>query len=208
MYSVNENTSLLTRKKFRILLSTLLIVAITMSMLLSGCGSTTATNDSSAASTTSGETNSQSESSLSGKAFQWGDSNFEEKVKTVSAGKTMKIGFTPPAASEFYDIIQHGANTMMAELTDRFGVKFEFEFAAPSEHQAVEAQVATIENWVSQGFDAILVCSAGDFDSMNSVYEKAMANGTDIYMFNMPAEMWDESELKATSVISWFGCQK
>lgn len=136
-------------------------------------------------------------------AYQWGDANFEQFVRKAAEGQTLKIGFTPPAASEFYDIIQHGANTMMNELSDRFGVKFEFEMAAPSEHQSVESQVSTIENWTAKKYDAILVSSAGDFDAMNSVYQKAMDQGTQIYMFNMPAEMWDEKEFKATSVISY-----
>lgn len=118
-------------------------------------------------------------------------------------GKTFKIGFTPPAASEFYDIIMHGAYTMMNELHDRFGVNFEFEFVAPSEHDAVESQVSTIENWATKEFDAVLVCTAGDFDSMNAVYEKATAAGTAVYLFNMPAELWDVDSIKATSVISY-----
>jgi ABC-type sugar transport system substrate-binding protein len=75
--------------------------------------------------------------------------------------------------------------------------------AAPSGFQSIEEQIATIENWTSLGFDAIFVCSGGDFDSMNAVYEKAMDQGTMIYMFNMPAELWDENELKAVSVISY-----
>jgi ABC-type sugar transport system substrate-binding protein len=136
-------------------------------------------------------------------AYQWGDANFESFVKKAADGRTLKIGFTPPAASEFYDIIEHGANTMMNELSDRFGVKFEFEMSAPNEHQSVESQVATIENWTAKKYDAILVSSAGDFDAMNAVYQKAMDAGTAIFMFNMPAEMWKESDLKAVSVIGY-----
>lgn len=136
-------------------------------------------------------------------AYQWGDKNFENFVRKAAEGRTLKIGFTPPAASEFYDIIEAGANTMMNELSDRFGVKFEFEMSAPNEHQSVESQVATIENWTAKKYDAILVSSAGDFDAMNAVYQKAMDAGTAIFMFNMPAEMWDEKELKAVSVISY-----
>jgi ABC-type sugar transport system substrate-binding protein len=141
--------------------------------------------------------------SSSATAYQWGDGNFEKFVREKTEGKTLKIGFTPPAASEYYDIMEHGANTMMNELSERFGVNFQFEMSAPSGFQSVESQVATIEDWTSKHFDAIFVCSAGDFDSMNAVYEKAMKQGTQIFMFNMPAEMWDEKELKATSVISY-----
>lgn len=169
-----------------------IIFVLITSLIITGCKSN---ND-----TASNQT---SNTASSGTAYQWGDENFEKFVREAAEGKTLKIGFTPPAASEFYDIIEHGANTMMNEISDRFGVDIVFEMSAPSEHQSVESQVATIENWTAKGFDAILVSSAGDFDSMNAVYENAMKQGTSIFMFNMPAEMWDEEELKATSVISY-----
>jgi ribose transport system substrate-binding protein len=135
--------------------------------------------------------------------FPWGDKNFENAVRKVAAGRTIRIGFTPPAASEFYDIIQHGAMTMMKEITARFGVKFEFTLAAPSEHQAVESQIAIIENWTTKRYDAILVSSAGDFDAMNAVFKKAMKRGTAIYMFNMPHELWKETDFNAVSVVGY-----
>ncbi|MFC0471249.1 sugar ABC transporter substrate-binding protein [Halalkalibacter kiskunsagensis] len=174
----------------------LLVLALLAIIMVSGCSDSTSEANSTTESDSSAATS-------SGAVYQWGDNQFAELVRNNTEGTTLKIGFAPPAASEFYDIIEHGANTMMNELSDRFGVEIEFQMAAPSEHQSVESQVATIENWTSQGYDAILVSSAGDFDSMNAVYEKAMAEGTMIYMFNMPAEMWDEDELKAVSVISY-----
>ncbi|WP_419875445.1 sugar ABC transporter substrate-binding protein [Candidatus Pristimantibacillus sp. PTI5] len=170
-----------------------MVVFLTASLIVAGC-----TNNAPAV---GNETTVVTEGSTT--AYQWGDKKFEDFVKKAADGRTLKIGFTPPAASEFYDIIEHGANTMMNELSDRFGVKFEFEMSAPNEHQSVEAQVATIENWTAKEYDAILVSSAGDFDAMNAVYQKAMEAGTSIFMFNMPAEMWEESELKAISVIGY-----
>lgn len=135
--------------------------------------------------------------------WQWGNTQWEDAVKHEVQQKTLKIGFAPPAASEFYEIIMHGAYSMMNELHDRFGVNFEFEFAAPSAHEAVETQIETIEHWVEQGFDAILVCSAGDFDAMNELYARAEQSGTSIYLFNMPAELWREQDIRAKAVVSY-----
>lgn len=39
---------------------------------------------------------------------------------------------------------------MINELSDRFGVKIEFEAAPPKDFQSVEAQVASIENWTAK----------------------------------------------------------
>ncbi|MCY9697995.1 sugar ABC transporter substrate-binding protein [Paenibacillus alginolyticus] len=181
----------------KISMKSAMVVALITTLLLAGCEST------SESSAVSGTGATKAGSSSSSTSYQWGDKNFEDFVSKAAKGRTLKIGFAPPAASEFYDIVEHGANTMMNELSSRFGVKFEYEMAAPSEHQAVEAQVSTIENWTAQKFDAIMVSSAGDFDAMNSVYQKAMDAGTAIYMFNMPAEMWKESDLKAVSAIGY-----
>ena len=131
------------------------------------------------------------------------DKKFEDTARAIASGRTIKIGFAPPIKSEFYDIIKHGAYTMMKELTERFDVKFEFDVAAPIGHLAVESQVSNIEKWIANKFDAILVCSAGDIDFMNQVYENAKSAGTAIYMFNMPSELWSEADLKVTSIISY-----
>ena len=136
-----------------------LVLALLAALVVSGCSNNT--------NTTEANENESPNTTSSGNVYQWGDSNFEQMVKEAAEGTTLKIGFSPPAASEYYDIMEHGAYTMMNELSDRFGVNFEFEMAAPGDFQSVESQVSTIENWTAKGFDAILVCSAGDFDSMN-----------------------------------------
>lgn len=181
------------------LLAFMLVAVLVAGMVLAGCSSQNGQTPDGKAPDNSSKGDSISDATQ----WSWGDKNFEEAVRKVADGKTLKIGFTPPAASEFYDIIEHGANTMMKELTERFGVEFQFEMAAPSEHQSVESQVATIENWVAQKYDAILVCTAGDFDSMNAVFKEAIDSGTMVYMFNMPAEMWDKEDINAVSVISY-----
>jgi ribose transport system substrate-binding protein len=171
------------------IMKTISILSLLTITILSGCASTTS----------GGNTGGSS----SGNVYQWGDATFAKLVSTVGKGKTLKIGFTPPANSQYYNIMEHAAYTMMNEIKDRFGVNVDFEVAAPSDFQTVESQVSTIQDWTAKKFDAILVCSGGDFASMNSVYKKAMEQGTEIYMFNMPAEMWKESDLQATSVVTY-----
>lgn len=188
------------KSKSKVVLSVIICVVLLSTVLLTGCGnSTTAAaqgSDQASAASASGV-------SASTSGYQWGDANWEAAVKEKVEGQTLKIGFSPPAASEFYDIIMHGAYSMMDELHDRFGVNFEFEFVAPSEHAAVESQVATIEDWTTKEFDAVLVCTAGDMTSMNDVFKKAQDAGTAIYLFNMPAELWDTSTLNAASIIGY-----
>lgn len=128
---------------------------------------------------------------------------YDEAIRSKASGRTLKIGFTPPALSEFYDEIEHGAWRRMDEYQRRFGVKWEWTRAAPSEHEAIETQVNTIQDWATKEFDAILVCTAGDFASMQNVYKDAEAKGTAIFQFNMPAELWNAEEITATSTIGY-----
>jgi ABC-type sugar transport system substrate-binding protein len=132
-----------------------------------------------------------------------GDEAWRKVVTDKVAGRTLKVGFTGPAASEFYDIIEHGAFSQMRTYSDWFGVKWNWTYSSPEEHQDINDQVNTIEAWVTGKYDAVLVCTAGDFDSMQTVYAKATKAGTRVYQFNMPAELWPEDRNLAISNIGY-----
>jgi ABC-type sugar transport system substrate-binding protein len=132
-----------------------------------------------------------------------GDEAWRKAVAAQVKGRTITIGYTPPAPSEFYDIIEHGAHSQMKTYSDWFGVKWKWATFFPGEHQDINDQVNTIQNWVTSKFDAVLVCTAGDFASMQKVYEAASQKGTRVFQYNMPAEMWPADQLKALSTISY-----
>ena len=132
-----------------------------------------------------------------------GDDTWRKAVAAKVAGRTISIGFSPPAASEFYDIIEHGAHSQMRAYGESFGVKWKWTSFYPGEHQDINDQINTIQNWVTSKFDAALVCTAGDFASMQKVYEAANQKGTRIFQFNMPAETWPQNESRAISNIGY-----
>lgn len=141
---------------------------------------------------------------LPGKKGQYpGDGTWDKAVADRVRGQTISIGFTPPAASEFYDEIEHGAFSQMHNYSALFGVKWKWTTFFPGEHQDVNDQVNVIQDWATKKFDAILVCTAGDFNSMQKVYDSAAAKGSSVYQFNMPAELWPTNEIKAISTISY-----
>lgn len=132
-----------------------------------------------------------------------GDESWRKAVAAKVAGRTIKIGYTPPAASEFYDIIEHGAHSQMKLYSDWFGVKWNWTTFFPGEHQDINDQINTIQNWVTSKFDAALVCTAGDFVSMQRVYDAANQKGTRVFQFNMPSEVWPQNENRAISNIGY-----
>lgn len=130
------------------------------------------------------------------------EKRFDDTARKISEGKTIRIGFTPPTYSEFYDTILHGAKTMMKELNNRFGVKFELDMFYPKVPHSAVGQIAAIEQWTERKFDAVLVCTSGDLEAMNEVFRKAMYAGTAVYLFNMPSEVLGDY-LNVTSVIGY-----
>jgi hypothetical protein len=56
-----------------------------------------------------------------------GDEAWRKAVSAKVAGRTITIGFTPPAPSEFYDIIENGAHSQMRTFSEWFGVKWKWE---------------------------------------------------------------------------------
>jgi ribose transport system substrate-binding protein len=133
----------------------------------------------------------------------FGGEAWRKVVADKVAGRTLTVGFTGPAASEFYDEIEHGAFAQMKAYSDWFGIKWKWTYSSPLEHQDINDQVNTIEAWVTAKYDAVLVCTAGDFDSMQSVYLRAAKAGTDVFQFNMPAELWPEDQNHAISNIGY-----
>jgi ABC-type sugar transport system substrate-binding protein len=133
-----------------------------------------------------------------------GGSGWDEQVRKVAAGKTLKIGFTPPVLSEFFDEMEHACWQQMANYSSRFGIKWGWARTAPAGNfDAVQEHFNIVQNWVTAGFDAILICTGGDFASMQKVYQGAEAKGTKIYQVNMPMELWPIEKVASTSNIGY-----
>ena len=184
-----ENESGLTRASFLRRSALAGGAALGAGALLAGCGS--------------GEQQaSQQNGGSSGDIFP-GNEEYAEAVRNVVNGKTLTIGFSPPALSEFYDEIEHGAWYQMSQYEEKFGIQWDWTRAAPQEHEQVAAQQDIIQDWATKEFDAALICTAGDFASMQRVYSNAMDQGMAIFQFNMPIELWDISEINAVSNIGY-----
>ena len=131
-------------------------------------------------------------------------SDYDADVRKITNGRTLKVGFTPPILSEFFDEMEHACWRKAAEYTERFGVKWQWERAAPAGNfNAVEEQVSIIRNWMTAGFDAILVCTAGDFQAMQKVFADARAKGIMVIQFNMPMELWPLDQVQSDSAVGY-----
>lgn len=68
---------------------------------------------------------------------------------------------------------------------------------------AVQEHFNIVQNWVTAGFDAIIICTGGDFAAMQKVYKGAEAKGTKIFQLNMPMDLWPIEQVASTSNIGY-----
>lgn len=129
---------------------------------------------------------------------------YDAIVRAKVEGTTIRVGFTPPILSEFFDIMEHAAFQQARSYMDRFGVKWEWQRASPSgDFNSVEGQYNIIQNWITAGLDVIMVCTAGNFRDTEQLYKAAREKGITIIQFNMPIELWPIEEVLDTCSVGY-----
>lgn len=130
--------------------------------------------------------------------------DYDAVIRKAVEGKEIKVGFTPPILSEFFDIMEHAAFQQAHNYMDRFGVKWHWERASPSgDFNSVEGQYNIIQNWITAGLDVIMVCTAGTYKDTEKLYADARAKGITIIQFNMPIELWDPALVMDTCSVGY-----
>lgn len=122
----------------------------------------------------------------------------EATQKAITAavdGRTIKVGYTPPILSEFYTQVEKAAHNRMQVLEDCYGVKWEWsrQGALNDAHSGTEA-IGIVENFISNGFDAVFVCSAAPHSTMQEIYQQGSEAGVDFYQFNSTEELDNPSQ--------------
>ena len=129
---------------------------------------------------------------------------YDAIIRAKVEGRTIKVGFTPPILSEFFDIMEHAAFQQANSYADRFGVNWEWQRASPSgDFNSVEGQYNIIQNWITAGLDVIMVCTAGNYKDTERLYTEARAKGITIIQFNMPIELWPIAEVQDTCSVGY-----
>jgi ribose transport system substrate-binding protein len=120
----------------------------------------------------------------------------EQAAYTAAAdGRTIKVGYTPPILSEFYTQVEQSAFNRMHELEECYGIKWEWvrQGALNDAHSGVEA-IGIVENFISNGFDAVFVCSAAPHATMQEIYQAGSEAGVSFYQFNSTEELGNPSQ--------------
>lgn len=153
---------------------------------LAGCTVATGTNN--------GGSDGSGAASVAGGA-SCGSTATQDAITAAVAGRTIKLGYTPPILSEFYTQVEKAAHNRMKYYEDCYGVKWEWsrQGALNDAHSGVEA-VGIVENFISNGFDAVFVCSAGPHSTMQEIYQTGSEQGVDFYQFNSTEELENPSQ--------------
>ena len=143
---------------------------------------------------------SSSASALAGTA----NPNLDKQIRAIIAGRTIKVGFTPPVLSENFTQIENAAWQKMHEFEKRFGVKWVWERQAPvGDFTAVQGTLGIVQSWISRKFDAIAVCTGANFATVQDLYKQANAKGVKVYQFNQPAELYPVEQLQTVANIGY-----
>lgn len=138
-------------------------------------------------------------SSITGKgasgSANCGSGDEQSAITAAVKGRTLKVGFAPPILSEFYTQVEKAAFNRMSELEECYGVKWEWarQGALNDAHSGVEA-VGIVENFISNKFDAVFVCSAAAHATMQEIYKAGSEKGVDFYQFNSTEELENPSQ--------------
>jgi ribose transport system substrate-binding protein len=117
--------------------------------------------------------------------------DYDAIIRAKVEGQVIRVGFTPPILSEFFNIMEHAAFQQARNYMERFGIQWTWERASPSGNfNSVEGQYNIIQNWINADLDVIMVCTAGNYQDTEQLYTEARAKGITIIQFNMPIELW------------------
>ncbi len=149
-----------------------------------------------AACTTVGSSNNEgSTASGDGGAALCGSAEEQAAITAAVDGRTLKVGYTPPILSEFYTQVEKSAFNRMHELEECYGIQWEWsrQGALNDAHSGVEA-VGIVQNFISNEFDAVFVCSAAPAPTMQEIYAAGSEGDVDFYQFNSTEELANPSQ--------------
>jgi ribose transport system substrate-binding protein len=148
-----------------------------------------------ACSTVGGSTGTGSDNEAPAAAANCGSAEEQAAITAKVDGRTLKVGYTPPILSEFYTQVEKAAFNQMDHLQECYGINWEWsrQGALNDAHSGVEA-LGIVENFISNKFDAVFVCSAAPHDTMQDIYKQGSEAGVDFYQFNSTEELDNPSQ--------------
>lgn len=105
----------------------------------------------------------------------------KEAPPTTKAGKQLKIGISPTAMDTYYKRVMAGVQ----EQVDVAGgdAAIHVDIQAPTSQSATDDQVRSIESWISQDYDAIVVALYNE-NALEPLFQKAAERGIPVFVFN------------------------
>jgi ribose transport system substrate-binding protein len=105
----------------------------------------------------------------------------QEAPPSKKTGKQLKIGISPTAMDTYYKRVMAG---VQEEVDASGGVAaIHLDIQAPTSQSATDDQVRSIESWISQDYDAIVVALYNE-NALEPLFQKAAERGIPVFVFN------------------------
>ncbi|WP_460798688.1 sugar ABC transporter substrate-binding protein [Microbacterium sp. GXF0217] len=142
-------------------------------LALSGCSTSNQTGDSSGGGSAAGA---QCDPTVS--RVHTGD-----EVPPATADGTIKIGISPTAMDTYYQRVLAGVQEEIDAVGGDSVVTIDVQ--APTSQSATDDQVRSVESWISQDYDAIVVALYNE-SALEPLFKKAAEKGIPVFTFNSP----------------------
>lgn len=107
----------------------------------------------------------------------------DEAPPTTKTDKQLKIGISPTAMDTYYKRVLAGVQEGIDKSGGEQAIRLDVQ--APTSQSATEDQVRSVESWISQGYDAIVVALYNE-SALEPLFQKAAEKDIPIFVFNSP----------------------
>lgn len=107
----------------------------------------------------------------------------DEAPPTTKTGKQLKIGVSPTAMDTYYKRVLAGVQEEIDASGGESAIRLDVQ--APTSQSATEDQVRSVESWISQDYDAIVVALYNE-SALEPLFQKAAERNIPVFTFNSP----------------------
>lgn len=106
-----------------------------------------------------------------------------------TAKKTIRLGWAPPLSGLYHVTFGKGLEEGLAMLPPGYKVEYLYQFPNSETQAAATDQINTMETWLNQGIDAIVMCPPANDAMFEPTFAKAAKKGVPVFEYGFDMAM-------------------
>jgi ribose transport system substrate-binding protein len=108
---------------------------------------------------------------------------------STTAKKAIKLGLCPPLSGLYHVTFYRGLQEGLAQLPKGYKVDLLYQLPNSETQAAATDQINTMETWLNQGIDAIVMCPPANDAMFEPTFAKAAKQGVPVFMYGFDMAM-------------------